>query len=272
MTPADPRPGLELVEGPGDLALDEALVRALDARIRNTRTGPGPAGGTGDAAPPSPVRPRIRVWHTGPAVLLGRNQEVGREVFAAACRADGVGILRRCSGGGTVYTDPGDPNVSLVLPGSVLDPVDVLGEVMRRALAGLGLESSTTRRGVFVADRKISGFAALRLAGATLVHCTLLVDTPADTIWRYLRPAPAEPGRFDSHRSPVTSLRALLGTRAPDAGELRRALVAAAAARFGPAEPRPASAGERDWEQGLGARRYDHAAWHLTGRDARLAS
>src|SRR5216684_3173946 len=76
-----------------NLALEEALVRAV------------------------PRRPLLRIWQNGACVVIGRGQRVSREVNAAACAASGVPVLRRASGGGTVYHDPGNLNISLVVPG-----------------------------------------------------------------------------------------------------------------------------------------------------------
>ncbi len=65
-----------------NLALEEALVRAV------------------------PPRPLLRIWQNGACVVIGRGQRVSREVNVAACAASGVPVLRRASGGGTVYHDP----------------------------------------------------------------------------------------------------------------------------------------------------------------------
>ena len=48
-------------------------------------------------------------------VVVGYANQVEREVNAAACRARGVPIFRRCSGGGTVLQGPGCLNYSLIL-------------------------------------------------------------------------------------------------------------------------------------------------------------
>ena len=48
-------------------------------------------------------------------VVVGYGNQVATEVNAAACEADGIPILRRCSGGGTVLQGPGCLNYSLIL-------------------------------------------------------------------------------------------------------------------------------------------------------------
>ena len=72
-----------------NLALEEALVRAV---------------------PPVPV---LRIWQNDTCVVLGRGQRLHREANVAACAAAGVAILRRASGGGAVYHDLGNLNITL---------------------------------------------------------------------------------------------------------------------------------------------------------------
>ena len=77
-----------------NLACDEALLNECETR--------------GGAA--------LCFWEsTVPFVVVGYGNEVAREVNAVACEADGVPILRRCSGGGTVLQGPGCLNYALVL-------------------------------------------------------------------------------------------------------------------------------------------------------------
>src|SRR5262249_17278286 len=78
-----------------NLALDEALLLAAEA-------------GRGAEC--------LRVWEWPAfAVVLGSGCQLGAEVNEAACRADGVPILRRASGGGTVLLGAGCLCFSLVL-------------------------------------------------------------------------------------------------------------------------------------------------------------
>ena len=58
----------------------------------------------------------LRLWERPtPAVVLGSGGSVAIDVNVAACEADGVPILRRASGGGTVVLGPGCLCFSLVL-------------------------------------------------------------------------------------------------------------------------------------------------------------
>lgn len=215
-----------------NLAFDEALVRAV------------------------PELPVLWIWHNPRCVVIGRGQRPHREADLDACARDGVPVLRRGSGGGAVYHDAGNVNISLALPGTP-EPLHALTELMTGLLADLGVPAVPGTRGMFVAGRKLCGFAALRTRGAVLAHSTLLVSASPEAVGRYLAPAPAEAHPLDSHRSPVTSL-AELGIAPPD-------VAASLARRLGPLREREPSRSERHHQLRLLWSRYGHRPWHETG-------
>jgi lipoate-protein ligase A len=232
--------GLER-DGPALLALDEALVRA------------------------GPDRPILRSWINPPAVVVGRHQDVGREVALRACAEDGVPVLRRASGGGTVYHDLGTLNVALVLPGWRTDAVDHLAALLLEVLHELGLPVERSSRGLFVGPVKLAGFASLQSPAGTLAHASVLVATDPAAVGRYLAPPPADPRPLDSHRAPVTSLRRLGVDVA--AAELAAILPARV---DGGVTVRAPTAAEWAAHQQLLASRYRDAGWHLTGTRSSL--
>jgi lipoate-protein ligase A len=79
-----------------NLALDEALLDAAEA-----------GGGPGSLRFYEPVS-----WF----VVLGYGNRAETEVNLDVCAKEGVPVLRRCSGGGTVLQGPGCLNYNLVLP------------------------------------------------------------------------------------------------------------------------------------------------------------
>src|ERR1700677_2646744 len=87
--------GLTLPTLADNIALDEALLMAAEA-------------GAGAEIL------RIWEWET-PAVVLGAGGILAEDVDREACAADGVPLLRRSSGGGTVLLGPGCLLYSLVL-------------------------------------------------------------------------------------------------------------------------------------------------------------
>jgi lipoate-protein ligase A len=162
-------PGVE-----ANLALDEALLVAAEEQ------------GTG---------PVLRLWELpGLAVVLGASCRRGEEVQLELCRAEGVPIARRSSGGGTVLIGPGALNVAVVLPQTAapgLGAVDVAQHfVLQRiatAVRSLGPPVEVLGSGdLTLGRRKVAGSAQRRLRHHFLVHATILYRFPLDRIARYL--------------------------------------------------------------------------------------
>jgi lipoate-protein ligase A len=133
-------------------------------------------------------------------------------VNLAACAAAGVPVLRRASGGGTVYQDLGNLNISLAVPGRAPAVAAGLAALVAAVVDGLGLPSSVGDRGVFAGPAgptKVSGLASQVTRDGSLAHATLLVTTPAGRVGAFLAPAPDDTHPSDSHRSHVASLREL---------------------------------------------------------------
>jgi len=79
-----------------NLAREEAIARHVAA----------------DPAAPTPV---LRLWRNAACAVVGRFQVASAEVDLDAAEELGAPVLRRFTGGGTVWHDPGNLNVSVVL-------------------------------------------------------------------------------------------------------------------------------------------------------------
>jgi lipoate---protein ligase len=157
-----------------NLALDEALLIEAD-------------GGRGHGL--------LRFWEPADyALVLGASCRLADDVRVEACKADGVPILRRTSGGGTVVVGPGALNVSVILPESAAPGLaavdrahryvlDWIAQSIRRAGAAVTLEG---RGDLVLGDRKCGGSAQRRLKHWFMVHCSILYDFPIERIARYL--------------------------------------------------------------------------------------
>jgi lipoate---protein ligase len=233
-------PAVPNVDPAVNLALEEALVRAV---------------------PPVPV---LRIWQNDACVVLGRGQSLHREANVAACAAAGVAILRRASGGGTVYHDLGNLNITLVVPGWVPGVAGDLAALVAGVLRQLGLTPSVTERGVFAGLMKVSGLASQLTRGATLAHATLLVTTPAARVRAFLATAPPDTRPLDSRRSPVLPLCQVV--RGVSVATVRGLVLVEAAKRYGPLMPRPVSTAESGWQERLMTQRYGNGTWHRTGQ------
>jgi lipoate-protein ligase A len=201
---------LSLPSAAENLALDEALL--LEAE-----------GGVGGEV--------LRLWECPvPAVVLGSGGVLAEDVDEGACRRDGVAVLRRSSGGGTVLLGPGCLCYSLVLayersealreiPHSYVFILDSLRAALLDLLPGLGPAGTSD---LMAGGLKVSGNAQQRKRRHLLHHGTLLYDFDVGRVGRYLR-APARQPEYRRQRGHQEFLRNIAAT----AGELRRRLRAA---------------------------------------------
>lgn len=168
-----------------NLAADEALLEAVEESLPDTETGV------------------LRCYESPvPFVVLGYGNRRASEVDLDACAADGVPVLRRSSGGGTVVLGPGCLAYALALP---LDAAPELATVTgtnrwvmernRAALeAALGREVRVQGyTDLTVGPLKFSGNAQRRRRRALLFHGTLLLDFDLACLPRWLRRPSAEP-------------------------------------------------------------------------------
>lgn len=188
----------------------------------------------------------VRLWSwPGPVVVIGHGQDAS-DVDLEWCRAQGIPVLRRITGG-TGVIHHGDLAVSLVLPRAhpwarhLLGLYDAFLDVIEPALRAAGGElrrpeaprratrvrspicfedllSDTLLRG----DRKVVGCAQARRKNAVLVHAVVLLgldpvlyarvfQVPAERVARNLAPAVAGGNWQEIGRAVVTRLSDALG-------------------------------------------------------------
>ena len=162
--------------------------------------------------------PTVRFWMWDPsAVTLGRFQDATREVDLDLCREQGVDVVRRMSGGGTVYHDRDREFVYSVTAPELEFPHDVVrvySEVLGLVMGGLSILGMDTRvkddNNVMVGDLKVSGASQRRSAGVLQVHGTVLWGVDEGTMFSLLRARPGmEVGKATpSHHHPVTGVNA----------------------------------------------------------------
>ncbi|MDR1158996.1 MAG: lipoate--protein ligase [Oscillospiraceae bacterium] len=118
-------------------------------------------------------------WRTRPTVMLGRHQNIYREVNLPYVRARGVHLVRRLSGGGTIYTDMGGWQFSFIEPAAARGiSFQRYTQLVAGALRGLGVDVRFTGRNDLMVDgKKCSGNAQYVTRGYVLHHGSLLFDT-----------------------------------------------------------------------------------------------
>lgn len=115
-----------------------------------------------------------------PSIIIGRNQNTFEEINLDYVQANQVHVVRRLSGGGTVYHDLGNLNFSFITPHKS-ENVSNFKKFTEPVIAGLqamGVPAELRgRNDIVVADRKISGNAQYIAAQRMVSHGTLLFDS-----------------------------------------------------------------------------------------------
>ncbi len=138
--------------------------------------------------------PTFFTWVVSPTVIYGRHQCAEAEVNEAYCRAHGIAVVQRQSGGGCVYADRGNLMISFISPSTrsqeVFDQFLVLLSV---ALRQLGYEAVTTAHNdVLVGDRKVCGTACYTTPTGTVVHACMLYDVNLTDLEAAITPSEAK--------------------------------------------------------------------------------
>ncbi|WP_251151773.1 biotin/lipoate A/B protein ligase family protein [Cellulosimicrobium sp. Marseille-Q4280] len=158
------------------LALDQVLTEELDAGRRG---------------------PTLRIWEwASPAVIIGSFQSLRNEVDAEGAERHGVTVVRRISGGGAMFVEPGNTiTYSLYVPASLVEGLSFersyafLDDWVLGALADVGVDATYKPLNDIASPAgKIAGAAQKRLrGGAVLHHVTMAYDIDADKMTEVLR-------------------------------------------------------------------------------------
>jgi lipoate-protein ligase A len=135
-------------------------------------------------------RPIFHIYVNEPSVIVGRNQNVFEEIDFNYVRKQAIPVLRRLSGGGTVYHDPGNINFSLISPDqNLLNDYASFTKPLIRAMRNLGLTAELRNRSsIFISGKKVSGNAQYATKGRLLSHGTLLLNTDLAQLRSALKP------------------------------------------------------------------------------------
>lgn len=171
---------LETNDAFANMAIDEAIVTArIEGLVPNT----------------------LRFYRWNPStVSIGRFQKVFNEVHVENCRSHGVDIVRRITGGGTVYHDfEGEITYSVVVKEEDLGTQDVvvayntISNGLIEAAKILGVNANFNPGdprncpNIAIDGKKISGSAQFHKGGVLLQHGTLLLDIDLTKMFTFLK-------------------------------------------------------------------------------------
>jgi lipoate-protein ligase A len=176
----------------------------------------------------------IRFMRFPPTALIGRHQDLSREINLDYCAADGVGTVRRITGGGAIYLDEGQLGWELVFHRASLGIAalpDLAREICNAAAAGLsrlGVNAMfRPRNDIEVDGRKISGTGGFFDGDILIYQGTVLVDMNASQMVKALNVPQSKIAKhdLDSAAQRVVTLKELLGDDLPDMQTIKVALL-----------------------------------------------
>ena len=215
--------------------------RAIDTGVREGRRQIAFDQAMIDAHKAGTIPDTIRFLRFPRTVLIGRHQALSREIKLDYCRAHGIGVVRRITGGGAIYFDEGQLGWELVFHRSTLgigSLAELTREICEAAAAGLsklGVAAKyRPRNDIEVDGRKISGTGGFFDQDTLFYQGTVLVDMNAADMTAALNVPEAKLAKrsLDSAAQRVVTLKELLG-RAPPLEAVKEALLAGFAERLG---------------------------------------
>ena len=158
------------------------------------------------------------LWQNEPAVVIGKHQNIWAETDLEYIKEKQIRVARRFSGGGAVYHDMGNLNLTFIENSSQIDSIRFTENIIR-FLETVGVHArADERQGLTIDGLKISGSAQAIHKRRMMHHATLLFSTDLDVLNRSLQPsgipssdkAIPHPYFVKSVKSPVTNLSGLL--------------------------------------------------------------
>ncbi|MBT3911359.1 MAG: lipoate--protein ligase family protein [Rhodospirillaceae bacterium] len=202
-----------LRDGRWNIAFDQALIEARQA---------------------NDIPDTIRFLRFPPTALVGRHQDLSKEVDLEHCRANDIGVARRITGGGAIYFDPGQLGWELVFQRGTFAFPDLgaaaraICEAAAAGISELGVDARyRPRNDIEVDGRKLCGTGGFYDGDVMFYQGTLLIDmNPADMIAALNVPeAKLAKRNLDDAGQRIVTLRELLGDDLPDLTVLQAAIL-----------------------------------------------
>ncbi|MEF3245339.1 MAG: lipoate--protein ligase family protein [Caldisericaceae bacterium] len=137
----------------------------------------------------------VRFYKNSTSVILGRFQCKEFEIDEDYCIIHQIKIVKRTTGGGTVFHDLGNLNISVIVKKEtlksnyILENIHFLSSAIANALKYFNIEASIGKHNeILVGDKKVSGSAAALKYNGFLYHATLLLNSNLEQMKRALTP------------------------------------------------------------------------------------
>ncbi|MGI9405299.1 MAG: lipoate--protein ligase family protein [Hyphomicrobiaceae bacterium] len=176
----------------------------------------------------------LRFLRFPPTVLVGRHQVLSHEIKVKHCRDNGIGIVRRITGGGAIYLDENQVGWELVFDRRNLPMNDLVAytQTICEAVAdglstAFGIDARfRPRNDIEVEGQKLCGTGGFFDGNTLIYQGTVLVDVDPAAMMACLNVPEAKLAKrqLDKAENRVTTLKALLGT-APAVDDVHCAII-----------------------------------------------
>lgn len=134
----------------------------------------------------------LMFWQNTPSVVVGKHQNTAAEVDMDYAAAHHIPVIRRISGGGTVYHDLGNINYTLIRSTAKNEfPVDfrAFTQPLIAFLASFGIDARFEgKNNLLIGGRKFSGNAAHLFKNRVMHHGTILFQTDLEKLEKIIQP------------------------------------------------------------------------------------
>lgn len=120
------------------------------------------------------------LWSNEPSVIIGKYQNTLAEINLDFVKQNDIKVVRRLSGGGTVYHDSGNLNFTFIKNSETADFNDFSTSILE-ILLKMGIQAETDERNaILINGLKVSGSAQCVQKNRIMYHGTLLFSSDID--------------------------------------------------------------------------------------------
>lgn len=132
----------------------------------------------------------LLIWFNRPSIVIGRHQNPWQEIKLKECLQSNIDIARRNSGGGTVYHDLNNLNISFFTNKLKYNRKKNLEFIKNTIKSDFKINLNINKKEDLIFDKteeKVSGTASKLAFDKSYHHCTLLIDSNLTELSKYIR-------------------------------------------------------------------------------------